>query len=358
MESLLLLFDQSRFMPHGMCFLWMPSLLWLHVGSDALIALAYVSIPVTLWRFVRLRRDLPFHGVFLLFALFIVACGATHALAIWDVWQADYWVSGSVKAITAVASVGTAIALIRLMPAALELPSPAMLRTKNNELEREILEHRKTQHELKQALAEKSTLLQEVHHRVKNNLQIISSLMRIQSRFVEDRLSIDTLRESENRIRSMALLHEKLYQTDTFGSVDLKDYANGLIGDVCDSFGEVAARVAVETDVAKIRLATDLAVPFGLIVCELVSNSLKHAFTGQGAGTISVRIGRSGNSIELVVADSGPGLPASIDPLRADTMGLQLIASLAGQLGADYEPATAGSSRFRLRFDADNESGS
>lgn len=351
MSELFGLFDQTGFMPHGMCFLWYPSLLWLHVGSDAFIAAAYVSIPVTLWQFVRKRRDLPFHGVFLLFAIFIIACGATHITAIWDVWQADYWLSGSVKAVTAIASVGTAIALIRLMPAALALPSPAMLRAKNDELEREIAEHERTQAELESALREKSTLLQEVHHRVKNNLQIISSLMHIQSRYVEDQVSIDSLRESENRIRSMALLHENLYQSDTFGAVELKNYIDRLVADVLASYGEIGERVNVVSEIESTEVTIDFAVPLGLIVCELLSNTLKHAFPGDRSGDVRIELERRGSRLELTVSDSGEGLPDDIDPLRSNSMGLQLVATLARQIRADYRPAGPGSSTFQLTCD-------
>lgn len=116
------------FMPHGYCYLWNSQLIWLHVVSDALIFLAYISIPFTLVYFVRRRRDLPFNWMFLCFGTFIVACGLTHAMEIWTLWHASYWLSGTVKAITAIASVPTAILLVRLVPRALALPSPEALR--------------------------------------------------------------------------------------------------------------------------------------------------------------------------------------------------------------------------------------
>src|SRR5215207_1916268 len=115
------------FMPHGMCYLWQPGILLLHIVSDALITLAYFSIPFTLLYFVRKRRDLEFNWMFVCFAVFIVACGTTHAMEIWTVWQPVYWLSGSIKAITALASVPTAILLVKLIPQALALPSPAAL---------------------------------------------------------------------------------------------------------------------------------------------------------------------------------------------------------------------------------------
>ena len=125
------LFSSGNFMPHGYCYLWNRSLVRLHVSSDLLIALAYFSIPLTLIYFVRRRRDLPFHWMFMCFGVFIVACGMTHLMDVWTLWHATYWLSGAIKAVTALASVSTAILLVRLVPTALALPAPADLREIN-----------------------------------------------------------------------------------------------------------------------------------------------------------------------------------------------------------------------------------
>ena len=132
------IFSADGFMPHGHCFLWNPGLIWLHVGSDALIALAYYSIPLTLIYFVRHRRDLAFSFIFLCFAVFIISCGTTHLFEIWNIWHPDYWLAGLVKAFTALVSLGTAILLVRLIPQALQLPSPQQLRHVNEALRQEI----------------------------------------------------------------------------------------------------------------------------------------------------------------------------------------------------------------------------
>ena len=124
-------FSSDGFMPHGFCYLWNPPLVWLHLVSDLLIALSYLSIPITLIYFVRKRRDLPFHWMFICFGTFIVACGATHAMEIWNIWHADYWLAGAVKGITALASVPTAILLVQLIPKALAIPSPKSLEKMN-----------------------------------------------------------------------------------------------------------------------------------------------------------------------------------------------------------------------------------
>src|SRR5882724_11218857 len=150
------LFSAADFMPHGMCYLWQPGVLWLNVVSDALITLAYFSIPFTLLYFVRKRADLQFNWMFVCFAVFIVACGTTHLLEILVVWHPAYWLAGGVKALTAFASVPTAILLVKLVPQALLLPSPRELELRvaertqqleatNRELQRAYEDLRRTQ---------------------------------------------------------------------------------------------------------------------------------------------------------------------------------------------------------------------
>src|SRR3981189_3959305 len=144
MKEILEKLFSSDFMPHGYCYLWKPGLVWLHVVSDALIALAYFSIPVTLMYFIRKRRDLPFNWMFLCFGTFIMACGTTHAMEVWTLWHGTYWLSGAIKAVTAIASVPTAILLVQLVPQALALPSPEAMKL-------EIAERKSAQQALHQA---------------------------------------------------------------------------------------------------------------------------------------------------------------------------------------------------------------
>jgi PAS domain S-box-containing protein len=134
MELLGRLFSSGGFTPHGFCYLWNPGLVWLHVVSDTLIAASYLSIPVTLIYFIRRRRDVPFHWMFVCFGAFIVACGATHVMEIWNIWHADYWVAGAIKGVTALASVATAILLIQLVPKALAFPNVNSLQRANEKL--------------------------------------------------------------------------------------------------------------------------------------------------------------------------------------------------------------------------------
>ncbi|MFE4104862.1 sensor histidine kinase [Almyronema epifaneia] len=149
MNSLLLglggLLSSSSFIPHGHCYLWQPGLVWLHVLSDALIALAYYSIPLMLVYFVRQRRDIPFPWLFILFSLFIVSCGTTHLMSIWTLWHPTYWLSGLTKAVTAGVSVLTAVVMMPLIPVALTLPSPEQLRTTNKALQAEIADRKRAE---------------------------------------------------------------------------------------------------------------------------------------------------------------------------------------------------------------------
>ena len=169
MDFLRTLFSADGFMPHGHCYLWRPGVLWLHIVSDAAIALAYYSIPFTLVYFIRKRRDIPFNWTVLCFAAFIVACGTTHLMEILVIWHPVYWLSGSIKAITAAVSVPTAVLLVRLLPHALAVPSPGALRVANEKLAVEIEER-------KHAETDVSRLNQELERRVAERTQQLEDL--------------------------------------------------------------------------------------------------------------------------------------------------------------------------------------
>lgn len=169
MDTLLRLFPDLEFMPHGHCYYWLPSLVALNVISDGLIALAYYSIPITLVYFVSRRRNLTFSWMFVCFAIFILACGTTHAMEIWNIWHADYWLSGIVKAITALVSIPTAILLVRLVPAALKLRGPDELKRINDELEREIADRVAAEQDLQRVNAR---LKAEIDERIRTAEQL------------------------------------------------------------------------------------------------------------------------------------------------------------------------------------------
>ncbi len=166
------------FIPHGHCYLWQTNLVSLHVASDSLIALAYYSIPATLLYFVNKRRDIPFPKVFFLFGAFIIACGMTHVMGVWTLWYPNYWLSGGIKAITALISCYTALALIPLIPQALALPSPAQLEAANQALETQIRDRQQAEAEvrslntqLEQRVNERTKELQAVNHQLAAQIQ-------------------------------------------------------------------------------------------------------------------------------------------------------------------------------------------
>jgi PAS domain S-box-containing protein len=150
-EFLQNLFITQSFIPHGHCYLWKPELVWLHLVSDSLITIAYYSIPITLVYFVRKRIDLPFDWIFLLFGTFIVACGTTHLMAVWTLWHPTYWLSGAIKAITALVSLYTAVLLMPLIPQALALPSPAQLEAANLQLQQQISDRQRVEAALQES---------------------------------------------------------------------------------------------------------------------------------------------------------------------------------------------------------------
>ena len=188
MHVLRVLFSANDFMPYGYCYMWNPGLVWLHFLSDSLIALAYFFIPVTLVYFAHKRRDMVFHWMFVCFGIFILACGATHAMEVWTLWHATYWLSGAIKAVTAVASLLTAILLVRLVPEALALPSPEAMRL-------EIAERSRAEGALNEAKAE-------LELRVRaRTVELSQANQELLVEIAQRKRVEQTLRDSEERLR-------------------------------------------------------------------------------------------------------------------------------------------------------------
>ena len=182
------------------------------------------------------------------------------------------------------------------------------------------------------SLREKETLLQEIHHRVKNNLQITSSLLKLQSARVGDEASRRALTESQSRIHAIALVHEMLYRAADLSRIDFAEYARRLVEQIGRTQDSSAARIIVAIEIDPVRLTIDSAVPCGLLVGELVSNCFKHAFPGGRRGRILVRLRASSGACELDVIDDGVGLPPGVDAATPGSLGIALVRALAKQL--------------------------
>jgi two-component sensor histidine kinase len=221
-------------------------------------------------------------------------------------------------------------------------------------LERSIrysIERKRVEEQLKKSLAEKEVLLKEIHHRVKNNLQIISSLLNLQSGYVRNAEALSLLRESQNRVKTMALIHESLYRTSDLAKIDLNEYLRDLIASLFRSYGTSMAAITAEIDAAGALLAIDVAIPCALIVNELVSNALKYAFQARESGSIRVGLKRiQAGWLQLVVSDDGVGLPAGLDLETVETLGLRLVMSLVSQLDGRLEIVRSGGTTFRIEF--------
>jgi PAS domain S-box-containing protein len=216
---------------------------------------------------------------------------------------------------------------------------------------RDVTERLAADEKLQQALREKGALLKEIHHRVKNNLQVISSLLGLQFRDAKDESVREMFQDSQNRIRSMALLHEILYQSNTFARVNLPDYIRQIATHLFNSYGIGGDRIRLLTNLEKMSLNVDAAVPCGLIINELVSNSLKHAFPDGREGQVRIElVSPQSGMAQLVVADNGVGLQNGIDWATARSLGWRLVRSLAEQLGAEVEVKSGSGTEIQLSF--------
>ena len=190
---------------------------------------------------------------------------------------------------------------------------------------------------LQKAVSEKETLLKEIHHRVKNNLQVISSLLNLQSKYVEDQSAIDAVKEGQNRVKSMALIHQKLYQEDNLTGITISDYIENLAESLYSSYGVDRDRIDLNLSVEKLNLDVDTTIPLGLIINELISNTLKYAFPEDKTGQLSISLKQSESCLMLLVKDNGVGLPKDLNWKESPSFGLKLVSALAEKLKASLE---------------------
>lgn len=216
----------------------------------------------------------------------------------------------------------------------------------------DITDRKRAEQKIGQSLKEKELLLKEIHHRVKNNLQVVSSLLKLQSGYVNDSHTQDVLLDSHNRVRSMALVHQKLYQSKDFSQIDFKEYIRQLAEQLFNVFKQKSSNVIITVTSDNALMSIDLAIPCGLIINELVSNSLKYAFNDKNDAAIDINIGYGEEQglFTLSIRDNGKGFPAEIDFRNTATLGLQLVNTLVGQIDGNIEMEQDNGTIFRISF--------
>jgi len=208
--------------------------------------------------------------------------------------------------------------------------------------------------EVTKQLREKEILLQEVHHRVKNNLQVMSSLIKLQARYIKDEKMLDLMKETGGRLQSMAIVHTKLYNSGNYEFINFGEYVKNLIESFQNTYGYKLRNIKFETDINDIIINIDTAIPGGLIINELISNSIKYAFPGDAAGTIAISLHRvDGGKLNLVVKDNGTGVDDGIDLSKADSLGIQLVTLLTRQMNGtlDIKSSKGNGTSFDITFE-------
>jgi two-component sensor histidine kinase len=332
----------TNFLPHAYCYLGNPRLVWTNVVADSIVGISYLAISVTLgYLGYKGLRDLPFPWMFLAFGLFILACGGTHFMEVLTIWIPVYILSAAVKLFTAVVSLTTAAMLPFTVPHVFELVQQA----KASE---------QVTTKLRASEERKEALLREVHHRVKNNLAVICSLFYLQSTHTKDEATVQIFCDMEDRVHSMALVHETLYRSENIARINFAEYAQALAKDILSSHESPNGPVRLKSDLEPVIMSIDLAVPCGLILNELISNAFKHGFP-EGAGgeiTVTLRSGPQGGCT-LCVQDSGVGIPSDLDLSTSKSLGLRLVRSLTQQIRGMFElvridPGTSANLHFKV----------
>ena len=214
----------------------------------------------------------------------------------------------------------------------------------------DITELKRVQNEIKEALNEKEMLLKEIHHRVKNNLMVISSLLNLQSRYIHDEEALDIFKESQNRAKSMALIHERLYRSTDLKRIDFGDYIRTLGNDLYHTYMPEEGHISLNMNLENLMVDINTTVPLGLIVNELITNSMKHAFAADVKGEININFYKNGDEFTLIIADNGVGLPADLDFKNTETLGLQLVNNLTTQIDGTIELDRRQGTRFKITF--------
>lgn len=214
----------------------------------------------------------------------------------------------------------------------------------------DITSQKKAEEKIKKSLEEKEVLLKEIHHRVKNNMQVISSLINIQARRIEDEKAREVFKDTRNRVMSMALVHERLYRSEDLAGIDFKIYIERMSVHLMSYYRDVSQNIELKTDVEGILLDITKAVPLGLITNELLTNSLKHAFPKSKKGKITIDFHKKGKTYHLNIGDNGRGFPKELDFRKAESMGMDLVNSLTKQINGRIELVRDKGTLFKITF--------
>ncbi len=217
---------------------------------------------------------------------------------------------------------------------------------------RDIMERKQAEETIRASLAEKEALLRELHHRVKNNMQVISSLLSLQAQSIENRQAQQLFREAQNRVQAMTLIHEQLYRSENLSAVDMGESISMLAANLYASYGVNTDFIGLRINAEHVLMPVDKAVPMCMIINELVSNALENAFPGGRRGEINIDLHADGDELTLLVRDNGVGFPKDLDLQKAQTLGLQLVNSLTVQLNGSMEYRSEGGAEFKFVFPA------
>ncbi|MDN3650409.1 HAMP domain-containing sensor histidine kinase [Reinekea marina] len=367
----------DEFMPHGMCYLWQSELLWLHVISDAFIFFSYVSIPITLVYILNMRRDLVFSKVMALFGAFVLLCGITHAIAVWNVWNGTYWLSGSVKAVTAVVSVATAYMLWKLAPTLRDVPTVKQL---SNEVEqRKVVEanlQEKTLH-LKEESGRIASMNEELKafayassHDLKSPLRGIKQLavwIEEDLKHVDSELPPEIPENFElmkTRVTRMERLLDDLLEYSEIGKTEGSSReveTSTLCSEVFDLVGGNDSGLTLKLE-SSLPIFKTHHTPFTQVIRNLIDNAIKHH--DKPNGTILVKALEHDNQYEFIVEDDGPGVPESQmervvelfttlkpkDECEGSGMGLAIIKKIIANYGGEMRLTTNSQGGLSVSF--------
>jgi two-component sensor histidine kinase len=335
---------RTNFLPHLYCYLSNPRLVWANVAADSLIGFSYFSISATIAYLVfKSRRNLPLHWLFLAFGMFIAACGGTHIMEVVTIWIPIYVLSTFFKTWTAIFSLVAAV----LLPLQVSYILTSVEKARQSEA---------VTARLRASEERKEILLQEVHHRVKNNLALISSLFYLQSTYARDPRTIQVFRDMENRVYAIALVHESLYSSENLKEINFADFVRQLAENIVASYEIPRSPVRLQVDLEPVMMSVDTALPCGLILNELMSNAFKHGLPNdEGEIRLTLHNGPNGKCILSVQDSCTADVPSNVVTDNGKSLGLRLVRLLSRQISATFELVKGTSGNMaRLQFTVDN----